>query len=164
VPSVERRPRVWCDRHVMDSFWRLAAAKTPLETGGCLAGYYTPPTNDVVVTHVIGPGPSATHRRTRFVPDRAFDDGALSDLWETSNYCIRYVGDWHTHPGGSSHLSSTDKAFMQHALRDPKSFLKYAVVAIVFGQLTDVRFWYLDTLGRNIWNIPGFRELDLVQY
>jgi hypothetical protein len=53
---------------------------------------------------------------------------------------------------------------MKHALRNPQSFLKYAVVAIVFGQLTDVRFWYLDTLGRDILNIPGFRELDFVQY
>jgi len=95
----------------------------------------------VVVTHVIGPGPAAVHKRTAFLADREFHDQALASLWQKSQGMIRYIGDWHTHPGGSPRLSHLDKAFMRHALKSKDAFLRSSLVAIVYGNLIDVQFW-----------------------
>lgn len=157
-------PRVWCAGSVLESFWALAAEHAPLETGGCLAGYYPKDTDDVVVTHVIGPGPAASHKRTKFVADRIFHDEELAVLWETSRRRIRYVGDWHSHPGGSSRLSSLDKVFMRHAVKTRQAYLKFSLVAIVYGELTSVRFWAYSRSQRLFGVFPQFRELEVVPY
>jgi integrative and conjugative element protein (TIGR02256 family) len=155
-------PNIWCSSHAMDTLSRLAADMAPLETGGCLAGYYARNSEDAVVTNVIGPGPNATHMRTRFVSDRVFDDESLAALWETSRHTIRYIGDWHTHPGGSSGPSLMDKAFMKHALRSRDAALKYSLVAIVYGDLTEARFWCLRP--RSLWMLSSFSELNVIRY
>jgi integrative and conjugative element protein (TIGR02256 family) len=157
-------PRVWCAQAALESFWTLAAEHSPLETGGCLAGYYATGTDDVVVTHVIGPGPAAIHKRTEFVADRAFHDEVLVVLWETSQGRTRYVGDWHTHPSGSSQLSSMDKAFMEHAAKSKEAFLKYSLVAIVYGELTAVRFWSYGRSRRLLGFLPRVRALEIIPY
>jgi integrative and conjugative element protein (TIGR02256 family) len=157
-------PKVWCAAAVLESFWTLAAEHSPLETGGCLAGYYARGTDDVVVTHVIGPGLGATHNRTEFLADRAFHDEVLAVLWETSQGRIRYVGDWHTHPGGSPQLSSLDMAFMKHAAKSQEAFLKYSLVAIVYGELTDVRFWSYRRSHCLLGHFPKFRALEVTSY
>lgn len=157
-------PKIWCSGAVLESFWALAAERSPLETGGCLAGYYPKDSDDVVVTHVIGAGPAATHKRTEFVADRAFHDEALAVLWETSQRRIRYVGDWHTHPGGSPQLSSLDKAFMKHAAKSQDAFLNCSLVAIVYGELTAVRFWSYSRSRSLLGVFPKFRELEVISY
>jgi len=157
-------PKVWCANGILESFWTLAAERSPLETGGCLAGYYAKDTDDVVVTDVIGPGPAATHKRTVFLADRAFHDEMLAVLWETSQGRIRYVGDWHTHPGGSPQLSSLDKAFMKHAAKSKDAFLKCSLVAIVYGELTAVRFWSYRRSRCLLGVFPKFRELEVIPY
>jgi integrative and conjugative element protein (TIGR02256 family) len=158
------RPKVWCAGAVLESLRTLAGEHSPLETGGCLAGYYARGTEDVVVTHAIGPGPRALHRRTEFVADRAFHDEVLALLWEGSQGKIRYIGDWHTHPGGSPQLSSLDRAFMRHAAKSQDAFLKYSPVAIVYGELTAVRFWSYRR-ARRLLGIPSrFRALEVIPY
>ena len=37
---------------------------TPLETGGILMGYWSLTGSEVVITHTIGAGPAAIHRRS----------------------------------------------------------------------------------------------------
>lgn len=162
--SIVESPKVWCNRQVLNDLRELAAQEKPLETGGCFAGYYPQESQDIVITDVIGPGSDAVHMRTRFVPDREFHDHALEKLWERSQHKIRYVGDWHTHPGGSSALSSIDKAFMRHALRSRAAYLKYALVAIVFGDLSDMRFWCLYRSSLKFGILSRFSGLDVINY
>ena len=157
-------PKVWCAHAVLQSFWALAAERSPLETGGCLAGYYAKDTDDVVITHVIGPGPAATHQSTTFLADRDYHDEMLAVLWETSKRRIRYVGDWHTHPGGSPQLSLLDRAFMKHAARDQDALLKCSLVAIVYGDLTAVRFWSYSRPRCPLNVFPKFRALQVIPY
>lgn len=157
-------PKVWCSSDVLRDIRDLAMEKAPLETGGCFAGYYDSDSNDVVITDVIGPGPRAVHMRMRFVADRKFHDEMLEELWQRSNRITRYVGDWHTHPGGGSGLSFTDRAFMKHALHSRRAYLRYSLVAIVYGDLTEACFWSLERSGRRFGILSRVRSLEVVQF
>lgn len=157
-------PRVWCSHKVQDDLCELAAEMAPLETGGCFAGYYARNSLDVVITDVIGPGPDAIHMRTRFISDRKFHDLVLANLWKRSKHIVRYVGDWHTHPQGSSNLSSVDKAFMKHALHSRYAYLKYSLVAIVHDDLTETKFWCLLPSCRRYGIFSSFIDLKVTSY
>jgi len=78
----------------------------PLETGGILMGFVT--AERTVVTSVVGPGPRAIHRRHSFTPDAEWQQGRVAELYERSGRRDTYLGDWHTHPGGSTCASFTD--------------------------------------------------------
>src|ERR1700730_13029247 len=104
---------------------QVAVASAPLETGGCLVGYYAGRSNDAVVTHVLGPGPNARRSKNQFIPDRVFDDETLARLWDESSHTVRYIGDWHSHPEGTANLSRADRASMKHALRSRDAYLRY---------------------------------------
>lgn len=88
--------REWADMHF------------PNEVGGMLVGYEAD-TGDVVVREVIGPGPLATHSPTRFQPDSQYQQLQLEKKFAQSGGVNTYLGDWHTHPGGISGLSPTDR-------------------------------------------------------
>lgn len=88
----------------------------PLETGGLLLGYTHD--NHTFVTHVIGPGPNATHSGCRFEPDDTWQAAEVARIWHTDP-TIAYLGDWHTHPGGSPKPSSLDRATLRQIAVDP---------------------------------------------
>lgn len=157
MPTVKPN-RIWVSSDVLETLSGSAAEKTPLETGGCLAGYYSEAGAELVISHALGPGPNAEHSAFRFVPDRKYDDRELAKLWTSSGRAVRYVGDWHSHPRGPSELSSVDRAFMRHALGTRKAYLKYALVCLVYGDLKRTRWWCLVKrpfgLGREFYEIP----------
>lgn len=82
-------------------------SKWPLETGGILLGKPTP--NGHIVTDLVGPGPDGRHERYGFVPDSEWQAEQVARLWATDP-ALHYLGDWHTHPDGSTRLSSLDRA------------------------------------------------------
>lgn len=63
----------------------------PLETGGVLLGYFVELGREVVVTHAVGPGPDAIHRRDGFLPDSGFHDETIADLYRASGRRIVYL-------------------------------------------------------------------------
>ena len=81
----------------------------PKESGGVLLGYWANFPNEAVVTNVVGPGPLALHERFRFTPDYEFHYHEIDRLYSTSLRTIQYLGDWHSHPGGTERLSDLDK-------------------------------------------------------
>lgn len=107
------RRRLKLDRHLrltiaapsLAQMAHLAWSQFPLETGGVLLGRAHE--TDVQVEHVIGPGPGATHERYRFTPDAAWQANEVADLWSADN-TVAYLGDWHTHPEGTTRLSDLD--------------------------------------------------------
>jgi integrative and conjugative element protein (TIGR02256 family) len=80
----------------------------PLETGGVLLGYGVDD-DQVVVETMIGPGPRATHRRNRFEPDSRWQRTQIAEAYVRSGRISRYLGDWHSHPGGSANPSRRDQ-------------------------------------------------------
>lgn len=76
------------------------------ETGGLLLGYR----NDgaVVISEVLGPGPCAEHGRFTFRPDADWQRQQVARIYTASGRITTYLGDWHTHPGGTTTLSRRD--------------------------------------------------------
>lgn len=87
----------------------LAWKSFPNETGGVLLGRRTEADGlGASVEHIVGPGPSARHERARFVPDSRWQAHEVEALWR-QDQGLQYLGDWHTHPGGSAIPSAMDK-------------------------------------------------------
>lgn len=80
----------------------------PLETGGALTEYIAE-NGEPVVQHIVGPRPSAQHKRHRFRPDHDWQRRRLDEIFETSSGRAVYLGDWHTHPDGSPRMSWLDR-------------------------------------------------------
>lgn len=89
-----------------------------LETGGVLFGYRTDE-DDIVVTEATGPGPKARHRRSSFEPDTAYCQARLVSTYERTGGTISYLGEWHTHPYGSTRPSQQDLRSMLILAEDP---------------------------------------------
>lgn len=86
-----------------------AWASYPKETGGVLLGHHAH--NDPLsasVQHLVGPGPGARHEARGFAPDHEWQAERVAELWRDDRN-LEYLGDWHTHPGGSPGLSPLDK-------------------------------------------------------
>jgi integrative and conjugative element protein (TIGR02256 family) len=90
-----------------------ATQKFPKETGGILMGYRFNLV-EFFITDMIGPGPKARHTRWAFEPDYEFQRERVASLYEASGRSHSYLGDWHTHPGGTSHLSALDLAALRN--------------------------------------------------
>ena len=90
----------------------------PMETGGILLG--RPHANGQVVNHVLGPGPRAVHKRFGFEPDSAWQADQVAAAWHRDP-TITYLGDWHTHPDGTTRLSELDRTAAQTIANSPDS-------------------------------------------
>ena len=81
------------------------------ETGGILVGrtFAVPSGPMLVVVAASGPGAQAERNEDYFAPDVREQQHAL-DYWRGiyAAYGIDYVGQWHTHPPGSTTLSGGD--------------------------------------------------------
>ena len=51
----------------------------PLETDIILMGYWSLTRSEVVITHTIGAGPAAIHRRSSFEPDSTYQQKQIND-------------------------------------------------------------------------------------
>lgn len=81
----------------------LAAAQehAPLETGGVLLGYARSRGPELFVSELIDAGPQAKRERSRFAPDGPWQRAQIAERYEDSGRRLRYLGDWHSHPGGN---------------------------------------------------------------
>ena len=85
-----------------------AEGEYPNENGGMLAGRYSADRHTVYIEQVVVPVEKLTGRTT-------FKRNAkgLEKVWEQlAKDGLRYVGEWHSHPNGSTQYSSTDLATM----------------------------------------------------
>ena len=104
---------VWISQELLAALAAEATRTAPLETGGVLLGYVAPISDELVVTHVLGPGPNAIHERQRFVPDHEYHARMVAQMYAKSSRRLAYLGDWHTHPGGEPLLSTTDRSTLK---------------------------------------------------
>lgn len=99
------------------------------ETGGMLLGYWQG--DIVVVTCASGPGSAAQRGRTWFRPDQDWQTEYLARIYAASGRTITYLGDWHTHPGGTAKPSRTDRKTMRAVRREPAARQPRPLMAIV---------------------------------
>lgn len=80
----------------------------PNENGGMLAGRYSADKHTVYVEEVVVPVEKTTGR-TSFVRKTK----GLDAVWKTlSKKGLRYIGEWHSHPDGTTQYSPTDRNAM----------------------------------------------------
>lgn len=85
-----------------------AEAEYPNENGGMLAGRYSVDRHTVYIEKVIVPVEKLTSRTTFKRKTKG-----LEKVWEQLvKDGLRYVGEWHSHPNGSTQYSNTDLTAM----------------------------------------------------
>jgi integrative and conjugative element protein (TIGR02256 family) len=102
--------RVWIPQTVLETIVHQAAAAVPLETGGMLIGYADPDDDTrLEIIGLIDAGPAAVRKRHRFVPDGPWQCAQLAKRYAESGRIHTFIGDWHSHPGGTCTPSWRDR-------------------------------------------------------
>jgi integrative and conjugative element protein (TIGR02256 family) len=122
-------------RHVLVVSHRAAAllegyarASYPEETGGILIGHRDE--MHITVTHVVGPGPRATHKRNRFWRDGQHAKRELDRIYTKTGGVADYIGEWHSHPI-SGLPSRIDQATMRRISQDSAYATTMPVLVVV---------------------------------
>lgn len=103
---------IWLSHDALRLVAEFAVIFSPRETGGVLLGYRAAAGTELVVTHVVGPGPYARHTTRTFFPDLEYQHREIARFHEASGGLHTYLGDWHSHPSGGYSLSRKDKRTM----------------------------------------------------
>lgn len=101
------RPRCWIAGQALADLLTEAKQWQLRETGGALLGWRDG--RNAVVAQILGPGPNAKHGFFSFEPDFEWQVEQGRRIYKSSNRCIAYIGDWHTHPFASPSPSWTDR-------------------------------------------------------
>lgn len=96
-----------------------------LETGGILLGG----TDPLRVSVAAGPGPGAVRTRSFFLRDLQFSQELAANEETISG--ATWVGEWHTHPTGPVHPSSTDLQTYARIQNGPDSLLAQGVLSLI---------------------------------
>jgi integrative and conjugative element protein (TIGR02256 family) len=126
--------RLWLPSALLETIAAEARRTEPLESGGVLLGWHDQENLEVVVVSVVGPGPGATHRRTRFSPDSDWQREQIAKAYEASGRTVAYLGDWHSHPGGSDAPSRRDERTTRRIARSRPARARRPVMLILFGK------------------------------
>lgn len=113
---------------------RLAGRADSVETGGILIGRYLKKGRFVRITEVTAMPEDSRFGRAWFQRGRKGLDALLRDRWAQGQY---YVGEWHSHPGGSAEPSGSDVAAMRKIAGDPLYRCEAPVLLVVGGRPPD---------------------------
>ena len=114
------------DRRARELIAQEAKLRVRRESGGALFGFRD--RDDVVIACAYGPGRRAKHRRTTFEPHPQTTGLLMNAVREHSEARYRYVGSWHSHPGGlprpsGPDISTTETVAGEPAVRLPDPLL-----------------------------------------
>lgn len=84
----------------------------------------------VVVTHIVGPGQRATHKRNRFWRDGQHAKCELDRIYAKTGGVSDYIGEWHSHPV-SGPPSRVDQKTMRRISLNPAYAISTPILVIV---------------------------------
>jgi integrative and conjugative element protein (TIGR02256 family) len=136
------RTHVWLGAEVIEQMLGEAAASAPLETGGMLLGYIAPndQLDEVMVETILGPGPNANHRTTRFEPDSEWQERELARRYLASGRITTYLGDWHSRPDGIPVPSTVDRRTARTIARTRDARMPHPFM-LILGPEPDTDGW-----------------------
>jgi integrative and conjugative element protein (TIGR02256 family) len=112
VPSARQQLGEWTvsyGPHVATEIAALRAARLPRETGGVLLGIIDTSRRTVKVVRALAEPADSSGTVTGFERGVSGLAAAVKEASERSLHQLRYVGEWHSHPAGSStYPSATD--------------------------------------------------------
>jgi integrative and conjugative element protein (TIGR02256 family) len=129
--------RLWLSDDALLAMVEEAESAEPNETGGVLLGWTAGDQRDIVARRAIGPGPRAKHRPTRFSPDTRWQRVEIAEEYERSGRILTYIGDWHSHPGGSERPSTRDWRTARRIARSRGARATKPVILILRGAKGD---------------------------
>lgn len=136
---------------VRDEMEAEADRAFPNETGGILLGYADrddPAAIQVLIQ--IGPGPGARHEPHRFEPDSPWQTARLAKAYSDTERLAAYLGDWHSHPHGTSKPSSLDRGTARRIARTKTARCPHPMIAILYGL---PRQWRLSIYRSDRWRL-----------
>ncbi|MEX2516644.1 MAG: Mov34/MPN/PAD-1 family protein [Gammaproteobacteria bacterium] len=138
----------------------------PDETGGILMGYWNEAQTEIVLKHIIGPGPKAIHELHRFEPDTEYHIGEIARIYEESAQLFSYLGDWHTHPDATAMLSRLDKRTLCKIATHPPSRTPEPIMLIIGGDHESPQLKIHILMWRKFIGLsfPGYHECVLRLY
>lgn len=130
------------DSDVINEIKNIGIKKHPNEFGGFLVGKYSNDLNTLTITNFLLPKKYLSQPMSF---KRSIDgiSGILEDLFITKEEY--YVGEWHTHPNGSSSYSSTDFNAMKSIAEFETVNIKNPVLLILSiskGRCDEFTFYY----------------------
>ncbi|WP_439543375.1 ThiF family adenylyltransferase [Hyphomicrobium sp.] len=97
------------DRGVLDTLSRYRSNRLPSETGGVLLGITDVSRRSIHVAHALPAPDDSRESVTAFERGVSGLGGSVAQAAAASQHQLRYVGEWHSHPLGSSPMpSATD--------------------------------------------------------
>ena len=115
------------DNKIVQEIRKQALEAFPNEMGGFLVGQYSADNSTAIVSLVLSPakitsGPTYFQRET---------DG-MESVWDKLyKEDLVYLGEWHSHPNGSSMYSATDKEALTNIARSKTVVINNPIMLIV---------------------------------
>jgi [CysO sulfur-carrier protein]-S-L-cysteine hydrolase len=105
LTNKHKKVELLIENELVEKFKNLGIANFPKECGGFLIGYYS---DDYLTLNITGSILPKKQVKSFFLFERSIKglQEVFYKLFETTKHY--YVGEWHTHPNGSSHYSQTD--------------------------------------------------------
>lgn len=138
----------------------------PYETGGCLTGYWSMASKEIIITNLIGPGPNAKHSLKEFKPDHEWQTSRIASIYKTSGYLHTYLGDWHSHPyRPNSSLSWKDMRTLRKIASFTPARAPIPIMALVAGGSPWIlRIWYLEQISFKFFSITKKNEIHQIWF
>lgn len=153
VSAVRPGVTVLLDTRARAAIAQEAGLRRTRETGGALFGFADG--DDVIVACAYGPGSRARHRRASFEPHRSTTAAIMRAVRQASRSRFRFLGSWHTHPGGLAIPSGRDAATAGEIAADAAVLLPTPLVLIQAtrrrgrgAQPTELAAWRWDPVAR----------------
>jgi integrative and conjugative element protein (TIGR02256 family) len=115
---------------VLNHLISLAKSHLPNEFGGVLIGEYSDNGMKVNITSFILPSAySSTSTSFKREPERINQE--IEHEFQRSNGKIIYIGEWHSHPNGSSQYSNADFTTMKDIQKQPNVRITHPLLLII---------------------------------
>jgi len=131
--AAERDLRGW-----IRSSARLRGPK--VETGGLLFGQIDDFLKIIWITEVSGPPPDSVASRTGFLCGVKGTAELSKEKQTRTRGSVKFLGMWHTHPGGYPSPSTTDLSAMEMLLARPSELPRHFLMLILGGQMSSPQF------------------------
>lgn len=134
-PTIGLKPiHVFLPVTVISEMELLAESHEPRETGGALLGYCDRDDPHLLqIVRQVGPGPRAVHACDRFEPDGEWQYAQIAEAYGQSGRVVTYLGDWHSHPGGSARPSRIDHRTARRVARTRQARTRHPLMLILWG-------------------------------
>lgn len=116
------------DEILFDRIAKIGMSHYPIEFGGFLVGNYSEDFKTLFVKDHILPNKYDGHP-TIFKRSTEGLKCTLEKLFDEKNQY--YIGEWHTHPNGSTRFSQTDLSAMVNIANDKNVFIKNPILLIL---------------------------------